>query len=518
MIRTSTVLCLALLTAACKPAGESAATSETPPDAATSGAVAAELAAPVPARDVVDSVVRVNSTRQEWNPWQPWEKNPPRQRRALGAITEQHRVITTAEMVADATYIEFESPDGTRFCPAKVAVVDYEVNLALLEPAPGADAEKFFDGTTPLEIAEPPALGDDLDVVQIEDNGLPLRTPGVVQSVDVTSPFLPGHAFLSYRVKASMQSAASSFSLPVLRGDRFAGLLMSYDSKDQLCEVSGTEIVRRFLEDAADGSYGGFPTLGVTITRTEDPSFRAWLKLADDQGGIYVSRVRPKSAAAEAGLRKGDVVLKVDGMEIDRRGYYQNPDYGNLFWGHLVRGLKSEGDTVKLGVLRDGEPLELTATLTRPDKDLEVVPSQMFDKAPRFLVKGGLIFQELSRPLLEAFGDKWRSRAPLDLLDAYENAEKYEGKVDRIVFLSGVIPTPATVGYERLRNLIVTSVNGKPVRDIPSLIAAFDSNLEELHSIEFASENLTVQLDDTISTMVDSQLLQRGLNRLKRTK
>ena len=77
--------------------------------------------------------------------------------------------------------------------------------------------------------------------------------------------------------------------------------------------------------------------------------------------------------------------------------------------------------------------------------------------------------------------------------------------------------TPATIGYEPLRNLIVTSVNGKPVRDIASLIQAFDSNTGELHAIEFASENLTVQLDDTTSTMVDSQLLQRGINRLSRT-
>lgn len=516
MMRPTSVFCLALLAAACKPADDTSGPGKR--SEAVGTAAAAELPPPVPARDVVGSVVRVNSTRQEWNPWQPWEKNPPQLRRALGAITANRRVLTTAEMVADATYLEFESPDGTRFCTAKVAVVDYEANLALLEPAPGADADAFFKDTSPLEVAEPAGLGDKLDVIQIEDNGLPLRTTGIIQSVDVTSTFLPEHSFLAYRVKASMQSAASSYTLPVLRDDKLAGLLVSYNSKDQLCDVSGTEIVRSFLADAEDGAYAGFPSLGVAVSRTEDPSFRAWLKLADDQGGLYIRSVRRKSAAEDAGLKKGDVLLSIDGMKIDRRGYYQHPLYGNLFWGHLIRGLKSPGETVKLDLLREGEPLELTATLSRPDEDLLVVPHQTFDKAPPYLVKGGLIFQELSRPLLQAFGDKWESRAPLDLLDAYENPEKYEGKVDRVVFLSGVIPTPATVGYERLRNLIVTSVNGKPVGDIKSLVEAFDGNTDELHSIVFAPEDLTVHIDDTVSTMVDSQLLQRGINRLSRVR
>ena len=49
-----------------------------------------------------------------------------------------------------------------------------------------------------------------------------------------------------------------------------------------------------------------------------------------------------------------------------------------------------------------------------------------------------------------------------------------------------------------------------------SLIDAFDSNLQEIHSIEFDEDNLKIHLDETISTAVDSQLLQRGLPRLSR--
>ena len=227
-----------------------------------------------PKTDIKSSVMRINSTQQSWNPGQPWEKNPPSQRRALAAIVAPQRVITTAELVADATYLEFESPDGIRFAQAKVIAVDYEANLALLGPVSEKEGNTLFEGTTPLALTAPPKIGQTLEMLQIEDNGLPLLTPGTLQSIDVTSNFLPGHGFLTYLVKASMQSAASSYSLPVLQDGQLAGVLISYNSKDQISEVASTDIIARFLKESADGDYKGFPSLGISIARTEDNSFR----------------------------------------------------------------------------------------------------------------------------------------------------------------------------------------------------------------------------------------------------
>jgi S1-C subfamily serine protease len=477
---------------------------------------APEVKPPNQVADIKNSVVRINSTQQSWSAGQPWEKNPPTQRRALAAIIAPQRVITTAELVADATYLEFESPDGTRFAQAKVMAVDYEANLALLGPASEAEGNALFAGTTPLEITQPPKIGQALEILQIEDSGLPLLTPGTLQSVDIASNFLPGHSFLTYLVKASMQSATSSYSLPVLQDGKLAGVLISYNAKDQISDVASTDIIARFLEESADGDYQGFPSLGISIARTEDAFFRQWLKLGDDQGGIYIQNVRKGGAADTAGVKKGDVLLAVDGQAIDRRGYYEHPNYGSLFWGHLIRGEKASGDTVTLSLLREGQPLEIKATLTREEESSRLVPGYNFGKAPNFLIKGGLVFQELSRPLMESYGENWQTRAPLEFLDAMENPEKYEGKVDRIIFLSGSIPTPATVGYEGLRNLIVSKVNGREIKNMKGLIEAFGSNLTERHSIEFAEQGFTIHLDDATATAVDAQLLNRGITRLSR--
>ncbi len=470
--------------------------------------------------DLTRSVVRLSSTTQGWNPGQPWEKSAPQQRRSLAAIVAPNRVLTSAEMVADATFLEFESPDGVRFAEARVVAVDYEANLALLAPADEAgDGAALFADTLPLALADPPELGEQLDVLQVEENGLPLLTTGFLQSIGVTSNFLPGQSFLTFFIKASMQSAAGSYSLPILHQGRLAGMLFGYNSNEQIIDSAATEILARFLDAAAkaeseNSAYQGFPGLGVAISRTEDPSFRAWLGLGEDQGGVYLSTVRPGSAADAAGLEKGDVILAVDGLAIDRRGFYQHPIYGGLFWGHIVRGEKAVGDEVQISILRDGETLELTATLTRDEESDRLVPNYRFEQPPNFLVKGGMVFQELSRPLLEAFGREWQQRAPLNLLDAYENPEKYQDDVRRIVFLSGTIPSEATIGYERLRNLIVRRVNGRDILDIATLIEAFEDHNGPLHSIEFAEEEFTIHLDEATATAVDSMLLQRGLPRL----
>jgi S1-C subfamily serine protease len=480
---------------------------------------ARESSAPTaPPADISRSMVRVNSTLQTWNIAQPWEKNPARQRRSLAAIVDQGKVITTAEMVADATLIELESTDGSKRARAAVSCVDYEANLALLTlDDPKEDAD-FFTGSTPLTIAANPALGDALDIIQVEDNGSSLVTMGQILSADVRSTFLPGQNFLTFRVKASMQSSASSYSLPVLHEGKLAGILSSYDSKDQISDVIATPLIARFLMEAQKPAYRGFPNLGVNIQSTDDPHFRKFLQLPEKEGGIFVSKVRKGSAADEAKLLPRDVILAIDDCPIDRRGYYEDPQYGQLPWMQLVRGNRSAGDVITVHIWRDLKKLALPVTLTRQEEDSRLVPNYQFGKAPPFLIKGGMIFQELTRPLLEAFGDEWESRAPLTYLHVLSEPEIYQENHERMICLSGVIPTQATVGYEGLRHLIVSKVNGKTVRNMRELIQSLKQAPlgQRSHRIEFMDESIAIYLDDAVSDQIDAQLLQRGLQQLHR--
>lgn len=466
------------------------------------------------AAEVSDSVIRVTTTLQDYNPSQPWDKTIPRKKCALAAVLSNQQVLTTAEIVTNANFIQLESPNSEHQIPAEVVAIDYETNLALLRPKSekGSQTLKNF---TPLDVTHSAHLGDEVSIIQIEDNGMPLITEGKVRGFDVISSFAPGHHFLNYKIKASMQSVANSFTVPVLKEGKLLGLLTKYSPKDQLANVISAEIIAAFLKDAKDGDYQGFPSLGIATTSTTDVHFRDWLKLSNDKGGLYVSRVLPNSAADKAGIKKGDVLTSINGKDLDRHGYYETLEYGQLLWNHLIRGSHPVGSEIKIGVLREGKELNLTAVLARSPEG--IIPSHTYGKAPRYLVKGGLIFQELTKSYLRSFGDNWSTRASPKMLDALNHPEDYEEGRKRLVFISAAIPTPATVGYESMRSTIVEEVNGQSIEDIPSLIAAFNNTPENgIHTLKLDGKLETIYLDAKLSNNVDQQLLSRGLPALSR--
>ncbi|HSH37157.1 MAG TPA: hypothetical protein VK993_00105, partial [Chthoniobacterales bacterium] len=80
------------------------------------------------------SLVRVNVTGQPYDYARPWQKKAPFQKRALGAVLPKGRVLVTADLVANQNYVELERAETGDKTAAEVRVVDYEANLALVEP------------------------------------------------------------------------------------------------------------------------------------------------------------------------------------------------------------------------------------------------------------------------------------------------------------------------------------------------------------------------------------------------
>lgn len=463
--------------------------------------------------DLGQSVVRVNTTVQNYSPSQPWEKTQPRNRRGLGAVLRDHTVLTTAKMAADAIYLEFQSADSSRNIPAKVIAIDYEANLALLGPA---EDHGFLAQLKPTKLSAPLKEEDELEIVQLEEKGTTQTTSGTIRGLELLSTFVNGRYFLSYEVKTSIQTESNSYTLPAFNGETLAGIMTSYNSKEQRCDLISVDIIRSFLEDAKDGKYQGFPSLGIGYSSTEDPNFRAWLKLPEDRGGLYVSSIIPGGSADISGFKKDDVLLSIAGFDIDRKGYYQHPDYGTLFWTHLVRGAHQVGEKIPSIILRGGKELKLTLELKRSPGRL--IPTHLHDQAPPYLIKGGMVFQELSLPYLQAFGKDWSSRAPLNLLDVYNSPEAHtkEGR-RRVVVLTRVIPTDATIGYERIASQIVTAVNGQAVNGLPELAQALtQAPTSGLHVIDTDGSPYQVYLDEVLAERVDQEFKASGLPSLSR--
>src|SRR6266571_1784890 len=128
------------------------------------------------------SLLRVNVTGQGYDYFRPWQKRAPFSKRALGAVLSQGRVLVTADLVANQNYVELERAESGEKTAANVQVIDYEANLALLEPA----EKTFLDGITPLEIAANTVVGDRLAAWQLEPTGALIATEGLVTTIQIT--------------------------------------------------------------------------------------------------------------------------------------------------------------------------------------------------------------------------------------------------------------------------------------------------------------------------------------------
>ena len=76
------------------------------------------------------------------------------------------------------------------------------------------------------------------------------------------------------------------------------------------------------------------------------------LGISTDVDGVYVMEVAPKGAAAQAGLQKGDVIVKVNGIKVDE----------NAQLAELVARQKP-GDKVSLTFVRNGSEQTVNVTL-----------------------------------------------------------------------------------------------------------------------------------------------------------
>ena len=452
------------------------------------------------------SILRVNITSQGYNYALPWQKQRPNTRRGLGALLAGNRVLVTAELAQDANYIELEQAASGKRITAKVEAVDYEINLATI--IPDEDAGDFFKGMEPLELDTSLKPRATLDVWQFEGNGTPVSSSVEFNRVDLGPYFLEDQFFLIFQANGAVQYRSGTFTLPVIHQGKLAGMLVRYNSRDQVSDILPATMVDRFLKDAADAPYQGMPSFGVRMAPTLDPQLRTHLKLGPQDGGILITDVTPGFSAAAAGVQPGDVVLEINGYKLDARGSYQDPDYGLLGSGHLARGKALTGDIVKLKLLRDGQPLSLDVLMKRKEARDYLVDPYVYDRQPRYYILGGVIFQELTLPFLQLSGKEWKDRAPFRLVYAQANQDEFlKAGRKKLVFISGVLPAPCTIGYERMSGLIVNQVNGRDITDLASLTEAVKSPANGIHRIDVQDGPRTIYLDDAQAKQDNTEFL-----------
>jgi len=460
------------------------------------------------------SVVRVSVTSQAYDFRRPWTKKAPYSMRALGAVLPNKRVLVTAEFVANRTYLELEKPESGDKTAARVECVDYQANLALLK----ASDEKFLAEFKPLELTSASG-GDHLTVLQLEPNGAPVTTEGVMTTVAVTRMPNDDLALLTYRVTVALQFYDASITMPVLKNRKLVGMMVRYDRRTQNADVIPAPVIEHFLKAAAKPPYRGFPRAGFSASATRDPQLRRYARLnPEPPAGVYITDVVKNSPADEAGLKVGDVLAAIDNHIVDQDGNYSDPTYGRIPFSHLLSTRHYDGDTVKFKILRLGQLDTLNVTLRQRSAEASVIAPYSFDTPPRYHVLGGLVFLELSRQYLREWGDDWVHKAPRRFVyyDRYQT-ELFPGQDRKIVILSEVLASPCTIGYEELQGQIVTRINGMAIQSLAGLAAAVQKPLAGFHKIEFQDEPREIHLDAKDVVAKEAWLMKSyGLPALKR--
>ena len=439
------------------------------------------------------SLVRVNVTGQSYDYFRPWQKKAPISKRALGAVLAQGRVLVTADLVANQNYVELERAESGEKTAANVQVIDYEANLALLEPA----EKNFLDGITPLEISSDTVVGDRLAAWQLEPTGALIATEGLVTTIQMTRYPVDVGQFLTYRISISMQYRENSYTIPVVKNNKLAGLLLRYDPRAQLVDAIPAPIITHFLKDAEKPPYEGFPAVGFSFFPTRDPQLRAFANQTGKPAGVYVTRIEPNMPAAKAGLQVGDIVTSIANNAIDENGNYVDPLYGKIDFTNIITSYAFAGDSIPVEIQRNGTPMKLSVTLEHRAPGDYVSAPYMVDQAPPYLVFGGIIFQELSRQYLKEWGPNWQKEAPQRLvyLDRFQSELFPEGH-RKIVVLSQVLPANTTIGYDEVAYLTVTKVNGKEIHSLRDLAEAVKQPLDGgFIKIETIEDPKQVELD-----------------------
>jgi putative serine protease PepD len=253
---------------------------------------------------------------------------------------DEGHVITNQHVVADADQVRVRFADGSSYT-ADVVGADASTDLAVLDvDAPAGKLQ-------PLDLADSSTLEIGAGVVAI---GSPFGLEGTITTGIVSALHRAITAPNGFTIDDAIQTDAA-----INHGNSGGPLL------DLRGDVIG---VNAQIRSDGGGNEGvGFAIPSSTVRRIADEIIsdgqveHAYLGISlEPEGEASITSVREGTPAADAGLRVGDVITKLNGRAIAS---------GAELRGQLDR--HEPGEAVRLTVRRDGDDLIVTVTLgTRP--------------------------------------------------------------------------------------------------------------------------------------------------------
>jgi S1-C subfamily serine protease len=430
------------------------------------------------------SMVRISTTSQQPDYSMPW--NPGNIGRGVGAgfVIDGRRIMTNAHVVSNATFITISKEGDPNPWPARVLHIAHDCDLALLEPYD----ESFFEGTKPLAFGGIPALESTVSAFGYPIGGDRLSvTRGIVSRIDF-QPYSHSEidSHLTIQIDAAINPGNSGG--PVMQDGKVVGVAFQGYSGAVAQNVGymiPTPVVRRFLEDVEDGTYDRYMDISATYYPLLNPALRADLGLENNDTGVIIGTVFDGGSSAGQ-LQPGDVILAVDGYTVSSDGKIELD--GERVEMAEIFERKFKGDEVKMEIFRAGEKQDVTLVLDRP-WPFELLARE-YDRRPRFVLVGGLLFQPLNRNFIDA--QKNVDTRLRYFFDYYVTDHLYR-EYPEIVVLSDILQDQVNTYVAPFKGGIVEKINGKNIRSLNDVAAAFDEP-GEFHVIELLGEGRPVVL------------------------
>lgn len=454
----------------------------------------------LPANDA--TILEIIATCQEFDQHTPWRKKPPQTRQGLGVVIEGNHILTFGGITRNSTLIEIRrARTGVKF-EAKKIVTDEQIGAALLKIGDGKAAAQFKS----VPVADKVKRNDMVTIVKLDDSGQLQSDQGQVIEI-ISSP-----RGLLFKVLTDL--VIEKNGTPVflnntrLGGDsglrqaqssredwELAGITIKYDKSTQTCLVLSGTTLKQFIAAATNTPYAGIAWAGMTWEPLLDPAKRKQLGMGKQTGGILVVRTAPGSGAAVA-LQTEDVIIEIDGHQIDEMGYYRDTDFGRLLFSHIINGRHIPGENIPLTIVRNRKTTSVQMRLKKQDDSAQIVSENPAGAQAEYIAEGGLIMRELTADYLQSAGNDWIIQTNPRLVHYYFNPWQYstlEG--EHIVILSMVLPDEINIGYHECDDEVVTAVNGKNIRRLDDVFKAVDRD-NGLRSVSLMGNGVDLVLDE----------------------
>ena len=264
--------------------------------------------------------------------------------------TEGH-IATSSHVIDGAEAIHIVFSDGT-FAAAEVVGQDPHSNLAILA-VPGLDR-----AIAPLPVADSTGLeiGDPVYAFGYPGNLYGTLTQGIVSGFETGPAGDTGYS-VPNMIMSDLNLLPGHSGGPVVNASGEAvgianGRIQAIMGQANLSRNVPSNLLTRVAPDLIADGRVTYPQLGLSGGNLSIAQ-AAEIGLDNIKAGAFVNRLQPDGPAANGGIEEGDIVVSLGDSQV--RTF-------NELVGMLILDYGA-GDEVSVGVLRDGETVDLTVTL-----------------------------------------------------------------------------------------------------------------------------------------------------------